>query len=407
MSTRLEYEPYHVHSSYSNCLTQPDSTMSIEDYAKEYRKRGHHMLCLSEHGNRSHVYKQFEIAQKYSDETFEMKPLAAAEVYFVPDRTPELKDNRQFHLILVARNMEGYRQLNRAISEANMTGFYNKARVDLDILSRMDYKNFLCTTACVGGIVKDERFEEYACQLAEIFRENFYLEIQHHPQAIQKEANLKLLAMYQKHGWPLIYGTDSHYIRHEDAMLRKELLLSSGINNGYEDEFDLYLPTAEEAFKLLQQQGILSRARIEEAMENTLLLREFEPLVFDTAKKIPNSRPGMSQEERNRLYKKLCCDGYIAKAGMPSKTEAAALHEEMDAVADTGTADYFIAMKDVVDRGVSYGGLLTKTGRGSGVSFATNYALGFTSINRLRCPVKLYPERFISKERLASGSLPD
>ena len=79
----------------------------------------------------------------------------------------------------------------------------------------------------------------------------------------------------------------------------------------------------------------------------------------------------------------------------------------MDAVVDTGTADYFIAMKDIVDLGIKKGGVLTTTGRGSGVSFATNYALGFTSINRLKCPVRLYPERFISKERLASGALPD
>ena len=142
-------------------------------------------------------------------------------------------------------------------------------------------------------------------------------------------------------------------------------------------------------------------------MENTLQLREFEGVRFTTEKKIPNSRKDMTLDQRNYLYKKTCCDGYIAKRGMPSKEEAVSFHEEMNAVADTGTADYFIAMKDIVDRGVSYGGVLTKTGRGSGVSFATNFALGFTSVNRLSCPVRLYPDRFISKERLASGALPD
>lgn len=160
MTKRLEYEPYHVHSSYSNCLTQPDSTMSIDDYAKEFRKRGHHVLCLSEHGNRSNVYKQFELAQKYSDDEYRMTPLAAAEVYYVPDRNPELKDDRHFHLILIAKNQEGLHQLNRAISEANMTGFYRYARVDLEILSHLDPRNFICTTACVGGIMKDAKYEE-------------------------------------------------------------------------------------------------------------------------------------------------------------------------------------------------------------------------------------------------------
>lgn len=409
MASVIQYEPYHVHTSYSNCLTQPDSTMSIEDYAKVFRERGHHALCISEHGNRSNVYQQFELAQKYSDDDFKMIPIAAAEAYFVPDRSLDLeeKDGRNFHLILIAKDMTGLKQLNRAMSEANETGYYRHARVDFDILSKLDYRHFLCTTACVGGIMKDENAERYACQLHDIFRENFYLEIQHHLQAIQIETNQKILQLYRKHKFPLIYGTDSHYIRHEDAIMRKELLLSSGIKNGYEDEFDLYLPTAQEAYDMLLQQNVFSRAQIEEAMENTLQLREFEGVSFTTEKKIPNSHPELSLEERNYLYKKLCCDGYIQKAGMPTKEQAKELHDEMDAVTDTGTADYFLTMKSIVDKGIEYGGVLTTTGRGSGVSFATNFALGFTSINRLSCPVEFYPSRFISRERMMSGTLPD
>lgn len=407
MVKRLEFEPYHVHSTYSNCQTQPDSTVFIEDYAKEYRRRGHHVLCQSEHGNRSNVYKQFEVAAKYSDDSFTMTPLAAAETYFVPDRNPELKDDRRFHLVLVAKNNEGLRQLNSVLSEANLSGFYRCARLDFDQLSRLDPNQFICTTACVGGIFKDDDGENYACQQAEIFKDHFFLEIQHHPQLIQQSTNQKILKMYQKHHWPLIYGTDSHYINHEDALLRKELLLSSGIDNGYEDDFDLYQPTAEEAFALLQKQNIFSKAQIEESFENTLLLREFEGVSFTTEKKIPNSRKNLKPEERTFQYKKQCCDGYIEKARMPSPQEASDQHAEMNAVAETGTADYFIAMKDIVDKGQEYGGILTTTGRGSGVSFATNFAQGFTSVNRLTCPVKLYPERFISRERLESGALPD
>ena len=403
----LEYENYHCHSMYSNCLTQPDSTMSIEDYAKVYRQRGQRVLCLSEHGNRSNVWKQAEIAKKYSADGTDMIPLAAAECYFVPVRDPELKDNRNFHLILIAQDQEGFYQLNFALSQANLTGFYYKARVDFDLLSALDYRHFICTTACVAGPVRDEKAKEYCGTLKEIFHDNFYLEIQHHPQQIQIQHNAKILKMYRELGVPLIYATDSHYIRHEDAQLRKELLLSSGIKNDYEDEFDLFLPTAQEAFDMLTAQKIFSRAQIEEAMENTLRLRDFPGVAFTTEKKIPNSRPDLTLEQRNKLYKKEVCDGYIAKAGMPNKEEAAELHREMDAVTDTGTADYFISMKDVVDEGIRNGGVLTTTGRGSGVSFSTNYALGFTSVNRLHCPVRLYPDRFISKERLASGALPD
>ena len=405
----LEFEPYHVHTSYSNCLTQPDSTMMIEDYAKIYKERGHHVLCISEHGNRSNVWQQFELAKKYSDDTFKMTPLAAAEVYFVPDRKVEIegkKDNRNFHLILVAKDMEGFYQLNQILSEANLTGFYYHARVDFDLLGSLDKNHFLCTTACVGGIMKDPAYEALACQLHEIFRENFYLEIQHHPQQIQVETNEKILKLYQKYKWPLIYGTDSHYVYKEEKELRTELLLSSGITYGQEDEFLLHLPTADEAFKMLQEQGVFTSARIHEAMENTLQLREFEGVSFTNEKKIPNSHPDMPVDKRNYLFKKTVCEEYIQKSGMPDKAEAEEIHKEMDMITETGTADYFLILKEIVEKGIQYGGVLTKTGRGSGASFSTNYSLGFSSINRLHCPIKMYPERFISKDRLVNG-LPD
>ena len=405
----LQFEPYHVHTCYSNCLTQPDSTMFIEDYAKEYKQRGHQVLCMSEHGNRSNVWEQFDIAKKYSDDTYKMTPLAAAECYFVPSRLPDNEgkyDGRNFHLILVAKNMEGYYQLNEILSEANLTGFYRHARVDLELLDRLDHNNFICTTACLAGITKDENYEKLACQLHDIFKENFYLEVQHHPQAAQAETNTKVLRLYNRYHWPLIYGTDSHYINKEDKMLRAELLRSANISYGDEDSFDLHLPTAEEAYQLMWDQGVLTKARIEEAMENTLILREFEGVKFDHDKKIPNVYPDMPVDRRNHLYKKTVCNEYIRKAGMPNKEEAAEIHAEMDTITSTNTADYFLTLKKIVDKGVEYGGVLTTTGRGSGASYSTNFSLGFTSINRLSCPVKMYPERFISADRLVNG-LPD
>jgi len=396
----LEFEPYHIHTSYSNCLTQPDSTMSIEDYARVYKERGHHVLCISEHGNRSNVWQQFELANKYSDDSFKMTPLAAAEAYFVADRT--VKDHRGYHLILIAKNMDGYYQLNEILSEANLTGFYYHARLDYELLRRLDHKNFLCTSACVAGPAE----EEMMVQLHNIFRENFYLEVQGHPQQVQKDRNKWMVELSKKYKWPLIYGTDSHYIFKEEKELRRELLLASKITYGDEDEFLLYLPTAEEAYQMLKDQGVLNRAQIDEAMENTLILREFEGVHFTNEKKIPNPYPDMSLDRRNHLYMKTVCDEYIRKAGMPTKEEAAEIHAEMDTMTSTGTADYPLIMKKIIDKGIEYGGVLTKTGRGSGASFVSNYAMGFSSINRLHCPVKMYPERFISADRLANG-LPD
>lgn len=397
----LDFEPFHIHTSYSNALTSPDSTMSIEDYAKIYRERGHHVLCISEHGNRSNVWQQFDLAKKYSDENFKMTPLAAAEAYFVPDRT--VKEHRGYHLILVAKNMEGFYQLNEILSEANLTGFYYHARVDFELLERLNYRNFLCTSACVAGPGE----EETLIRLRNIFRENFYLEVQSHPQQVQIDRNKWMVELSKKHKWPLIFGTDSHYIYPEEKELRKELLLASKITYGNEDEFILDLPTAEEAYKRLKAQGVLNRAQIDEAMENTLILREFEGLYFDKERKFPISRPELTQAQRNSLYKHMVCDGYIEQAGMPNKEEAAEIHKEMDTIVETNSADYFIGLHDMLELGKKKGGILTTTSRGSACGFASNYALKFTSINRLHVPVRMYPARFISKAKLLSGSMPD
>lgn len=394
----LEYEAYHVHSSYSNCLTQPDSTMTVEDYAKEFKRRGMHVLCLSEHGNRSNAWEQFELANKYSDEDFKMIPIASAECYFVPNRDPELKDGRNFHLIVSAQDMDGFRQLNRMLSDANMTGFYRKARVDFDLLSRLDPKHFLVTTACVAGPLSDEdEGERLCCQLHEIFRENFYLEIQHHPQEIQVKHNANILRLYRKYGWPLIYATDSHYINREDAALRKELILSAGITYEYEDEFCLHLPTAEEAFQLLTDQGVFSKAQIEEAFDNTLRYRDFPGVSFDRERKFPISRPDLTQDQRNELYVSMVKEGYVKKFGEPTEEEKKELVQEMNTIIETNSADYFIGLTDMIHRGIEKGGVLTTTSRGSACGFATNAALGLTTINRLHSPVRMFPDRFISK----------
>lgn len=404
-----DFEPYHCHTKLSNCFTQLDSPVSIDDYAKEFKNRGHHTLCITEHGNRSDVWAQYELASFYSSDDYKMTPIAGAECYFVPQRDPELKDNRNFHLIVIAKDMIGYKQLNAMLSEANMSGFYTHARVDFELLSRLDYRHFLVTTACVAGPVRDQDAAHLCGTLHELFRENFFLEIQHHPQSIQIEHNQKILDLYQKYKYPIIYATDSHYIFPEEKIMREELMRSVKIQYPQEDSFDLHLPTASEAYEALIHQNVFSRAQIEEAMENTLQLRDFEGVSFTRERKFPiaKSKQSMSVEQREYLYQKMVCDGYVDKAGKPNADEAKELRAEMNTILETHSADYFVGLHDMLERGKQLGGILTTTSRGSACGFATNYALGFTSINRLHTPVKMYPDRFISKAKLESGSMPD
>ena len=400
----LEFENIHCHTWDSNtnaCAGFPDSPVSVFDYAKEYNNRGMKCVIASEHGFRGNVWDQADAAAKYEG----MKAICASEAYFVPDRSPVLADARNFHLLLLAKNEAGFKQLNLALSKANMTGFYYHGRLDFELLSELDYRNFLCTTACIGGILKDPEGERLACQLAEIFRENFRLEVQFHNNDMQAAHNAKVLKLYQKYKWPLIFATDSHYVFKEQKILRKELQLSSKIDMD-DSDWDLYLPTADEAYQLMIRQGVLSRPQIEEAMENTLEVRDWEGFTYTTERKLPVSAPrqNMTHEQRKHLYQKMVCDGYIKKFGMPSKEQAKQLRDEMNVILDTDSEDYFISLKDMLDRGVELGGVLTTTARGSAGSFATNAALNFTTINRLTSPVNMYPERFISADKLKAGN---
>jgi len=407
----LEFENYHCHSYDSNTLALPDSPVSYTEYARVYQDRGMHCLFSTEHGNRGNIFEIHRITESLGKD-YHMTPIAAVEAYFVPDRT--VKDRTNAHLVLVARNQEGFYQLNSILSESYETGMYGRNRIDFDLLSRLDPSLFICTTACVAGPVRrfGSESEDICKRLASIFGRNFYLEVQSHLAPSQVEHNRAVLNLYRKYGWPLIYATDSHYILRSDKYKRDELIASSGIHYDDEDGFELFLPTADEAYEMLKSQGVLSEAQIREAFENTLMFRDFEGVHFDHTKKIPNIYPSMTQEERDAMYRRLVLQRYDELYGDSDPSvkarELADIEEtELRPVIDTHTTDYFLDVKEIVDRGQKKGGILTHSGRGSGVSFASNHLLGFTSINRLRCPVQLWPERFISRERMEAGTIPD
>lgn len=377
----LIYENVHAHSIYSNALISfPDSPTSIGDYANAYAERGMQCLCITEHSNRSDAWEQADEAAKHEG----MKAIVGAEAYFVPNRKQiivdgkEKYDPRNFHLILIAKNNQGFEELNYALSVAAEDGFYRHARLDFDLLSKLNYKNFLCTTACIAGVVGDPEGERYACTLSEIFKENFRLEVQYHVNDDQIKHNMKVMELYKKYGWSLIFATDSHYIRKEDKILRTELQLSKNIKMVDDGDWDLYLPTPQEAYDCMLRQNVLTKAQIEESFENTLELRTFEGFTYTTERKLPISKPrqNMTQEERNKLYVRMVKFGYVEKAGMPDEREKKELEDEIATIVDTNSADYFISLKDMLDRGVELGGVITTTARGSAGSFASNYALG-------------------------------
>ena len=334
-----------------------------------------------------------------------------AEAYFVKDRRE--KDNTNCHIILAAKTRKGMGDLNFALSEANISGYYYRPRVDMELLLSLDPRDVFVTTACIAGVYKYgwEDAERLILRLHKHIGASMMLEVQYHDTDKQKEVNRFLLALYRKYGIPLIFGADSHFILPEDAALRDQRLEANHIK--YEDEEGWYLdyPDGDEAVRRFRQQGVLSEAQIAEAMEHTGVFLTFEDITFERSKKLPTIYPELSQAERNQKYLDIVYGEWERYSKDMTEAEKAPRLEgvryETEVVASTNMSDYFLLDYAIVRRAKEMGGVVTPTGRGSAVSYFTSMLLGFSSVDRFSIPVEMFPDRFISADRILSGSLPD
>lgn len=401
----MSFVAYHIHNGYSNVLLA-DSVVTAMDYVARLKELGQTILTSCNHGG-AYNWKETQMIAEDNDLEFRY----VVEAYFVEDRLSDDKANA--HLILAAKTEKGIGDLNEIISEANISGYYYRPRVDFDLLSRLSPKDVFITTACVGGIWRygNEKAEEMVQRLNAMFPNSFMLEVQYHNTDSQKTVNEFILKLYRKYNIPIIMGTDSHFIYPWQEELRDLRLEANHIV--YEDEQGWFmdLPDEETCVQRFREQGVLSPAQIKEAIDNTMVFHSFESVKLDRSRKLPTVYPDKTMAERNEIYRRMVVDSYNEYYPDVSDEQRHAdmqeLEYEIDTITGTDTSDYFITLKKIVDRAIEKGGVVTKTGRGSAASFAANRMLGLTSVNRLRTSVTLYPDRFISKERLASGSVPD
>lgn len=401
-----EFENYHIHSDETNIFFT-DSPVKKRDYADRAVDLGARTLSTCEHGFAGNFLATYDIAKSRG-----LKMVFAAELYWVKDRLE--KDKTNCHIILMARNEAGRRQINRLISEANDTGFYNRPRVDLPLLLSLNPADVVVTTACIAfyGYGMQES-EQIILRMHQHFGPSLFVEVQAHPIEKQRDVNRLALRLYRKHGIRLIAACDSHFIRPEQAQDRNDMQHGIFTEADEDGEGSLYMdyPDGDELFRRFVAQGVLPEAVIEEAIANTLIVREFEEFSFDSSRKIPNPYPSLSKEERDKLYLKLVDEAWqayrvhVPEERWPQYEEA--IRYETDTVVGGGIADYFLLDKRIVDLGVKKGGVITRSGRGSAGGFVTNTLLGLSSIDRLALPIKLFPDRFVSKDRLMAGQLPD
>lgn len=400
------FQNYHRHAMYTNVRIS-DSAVTPKDYAERAKILGHGILSSAEHGWQGNYFETVRLAKEYG-----LKPLIGAEAYWVKDRTE--KDRTNCHIFLGAKNERGRQALNDVLSEANLTGFYGQPRLDVPLLLSLPKDDLIVTTACIA-YWRYEDIEDITAALAKHFGKNFFLEVQYHNTESQRELNKRILRLHNELKIPLIMGCDSHYIGADQGQTRTDFLVSKGLTYPDEEGWFLDYPDGDTAYERFANQCVLSHSEICDAMDNTgvfLEVEEYDSPIFNTEIKMPSLFPTLSQEEKNEKYKSLVWSGWDEyKKSVPEDKWAlyeSEIQKEIKTVEDTKMADYFIDNYHIIRKGKENGGWLTKSGRGSAVSFITNMLLGFTEVDRIAAKVHMYPERFMSATRiLQSGSLPD
>lgn len=400
------FQNYHRHSFYTNPMIA-DSTARNEDYAKRAVELGHGILSTMEHGHQGRYIEGYDLSNKFG-----LKFLFGTEAYWVKDRRTD--DGSNCHIYLGAKNENGRRAINNILSEANLTGFYRRPRIDVPLILSLPAGDVWVTTACVAYWKYDD-IDALTERFAEHFGKNFFLEVQYHDTERQRELNSHILRLRDKLKTPIIMGCDSHYILPNGHRDREDYVESKGIQ--YEDEVGWYLdyPDGDTAYRRFVQQGVLTDVQIREAIDQTnvfLDVQEYDSPIFNTQIKMPSVYPDWTQEQKDAEYERLVWQGWDAyKDKVPPEQHEhykQEIQSEIDTVRECAMSDYFILNYHVIRQGKENGGWLTKTGRGSAVSFITNMLLGFTEVDRIAAKVKMYPDRFMSATRiLQSGSLPD
>jgi len=396
---KLYCENYHKHTDYSNVFS-PDSAESIENYAKKSVEYQAKCLFSGEHGSQGNVFLTYKVADENG-----LKYRHSTEAYWVKDRFE--KDRANCHIVLVAKNEEGREDINFALSLANEEGYYYKPRLDLDLLMKIPKNNVIVTSACAFGWKYDDA-EEVWLKIHKHFGDNFFLELQDHNTIIQKEINQNISRIAKENNIQVICGLDSHFSKQENSIKRDQILKYKGVTYPEEDGWYMDYPNGKEIFKRFKEQGVLNTVEILTAMMNTnVFINECEETKFDKSFKIPCVYPGTTYEERVVIFKKIINERYKhEKLKTPEKVKG--IIYETEQITESGVVDYFLTNDKIVHKAVDdYGGILTTTSRGSSASFIVNKLLGFTTIDRFNSEIPIYPERFLTKDRVLSGQMPD
>lgn len=397
----------HLHTEYSLL----DSSSKISELVERVKELGMTSCAITDHGVMYGVIDFYRACKNAG-----IKPIIGCEVYVAPgsrfDRTPGTGAERYNHLVLLAENNTGYKNLVKLVSRGFTEGFYYKPRVDYELLTEF-HEGIIATSACLAGIVAtklrnglyDEAKEE-ALRLRDVFGDgNFFLELQDHGLSEQKYVNQGILRISSETGIPLIASNDCHYIYANDAPAH-DILLCIQTQKKVTDEDRMryeggqyYIKSPEEMKELFHY--------IPEAIENTEEIAKRCNVEIEFGKYHLPEYPVPESYTAREYLNKLCAEGFKKRyeEKLPEGTSREELLKRLDYELNTidsmGFVDYFLIVWDYVNF-AKKNGIAVGPGRGSAAGSIVSYCLGITDIDPIS--YNLLFERFLNPERL---TMPD
>ena len=391
----------HIHSEFSLL----DGANRIKDLPVRAKELGMDAMAITDHGVMYGAIDFYKACKKEG-----VKPIIGCEVYVAPrsrfDKEPGV-DNKYNHLILLAKNNQGYKNLSKLVSLGFIDGYYYKPRIDLEILEKYS-EGLVCLSACLAGSVnqallngQNEKAEEIALWHKRVFGEDYYIELQNNGIKEQVLANQKLVQLARKLDIPLVATNDAHYLKKEDAYNHEVLLcIQTGKRMSDEDrmKFDteeLYVKSPEEMIDYFKA--------FPDAIENTVKIAEKCNVEFEFGHTIlPNYEVPEGYETHYDFLEDLCKKGMVKRYGssIPEEYQKRAEYE-LGVIKKMGYVDYYLIVWDYIHYAKTHN-IPVGPGRGSGAGSILAYSIEITDIDPMK--YNLLFERFLNPERV---SMPD
>jgi DNA polymerase-3 subunit alpha len=389
-----DFTHLHVHSDFSLL----DGLIKVPSLVERVKELGMNSVALTDHGVMYGIY-DFWMACKEA----EVKPILGVEAFIAYrtrfDKVPKIDDKR-YHVVLLAKNKEGYQNLVKMISIANLDGFYYRPRIDKELIQKYG-KGLIGLSACLSGIVnrqlfkgKDKEAREWTTFLKKNLDE-FYMEVQRNGVKESEKLVEKQVKFAKENDLPLIATCDSHYLERED-WYAQEVLWAISDGKTMEDDTrrkawseEFYIKSPEEMKKLFKD--------IPEALTNTQKIvdsiEEFD-ILFDRIQ--PKYKKLAKGETAKKVLKKKAFEGAKKRYGKVTKEIRERMEYELDLIDKKGYNDYFLVVQDYVNWALARD-ILVGPGRGSGAGSVVAYSLHITNIDPFK--YELYFERFLNPER--------